>query len=56
MYIDFSGQLSTGINVAQWKIYTPKYNGKIVGGLSSKRYNKATRYFHGVFKIQSEVS
>ena len=28
----------------------PKYNGNIDGGLPSKRYNKATRCFHGVFK------
>ena len=38
MYIDSSGHLNSGINIAinfdfvQWKIYTPKYYGNIEGG------------------------
>ena len=60
--MDFSGHLTTGINLAinfdleQWKIYTPKYNGNIDGGLSSKRYNKAARCFHDVIKKSTKVS
>ena len=52
----FSGLLSTGIGLAiifdsvWWKIYTPKYNGNLVRGLPSKRYNKTARRFDGVFK------
>ena len=57
--IDFSGQL-TGIVLAinfqlvQSKLYTPKYNENIEGGLSFKRYNKEARRFHGVFKKETE--
>ena len=60
--MDFSGQLGTGISLAinfdlvQWKIYAPKYNGNIEGGLSSKKYKKATRHFYGVFKKETDFS
>ena len=60
--IAFFGHLSTGIDLQChqfWpcivKIHTPKYNGNIEGGLSSKRYNKAARCFNSVFKEETEV-
>ena len=58
----FFCQLSTVIGLAinfglvQWKIYTPKYNGSIEGGLSSQRYNKTARRFYGALKKETEVS
>ena len=36
-------------------MFTPKYNGNIEGGLSSKRYNKTARCFNSVFKEETEV-
>ena len=60
--IDFSGQISTGIgraldfDVVQWKIYTPKYNGNIEGGLPSKPYNKTAKRFRVIFKKETEFS
>ena len=60
--MDFSDQLSTRIDLAinfglaEWKIVTPKYNGRIEEGRSSKRYNKAAKRFHRVFKKETEVS
>ena len=39
-----------------WKIYTPKYNGKIKEGLSSKKYNTSLRFvFMVFFKRETEV-
>ena len=35
---------------------TPKYNGNADRGLSSYKYNKATKHFHGVFKKETEFS
>ena len=37
-------------------IYIRKYNGNIEGGLSSKKYNKALKHFHSVFKKKAEFS
>ena len=37
-------------------MHTPKYNGSIEEGLRTKRYNKATRRFYGVFKKETEFS
>ena len=38
--------------------HTPKYNANIEGGLylSSKRYHKAARRFHGVYKKETKFS
>ena len=39
-----------------WKIYTPKYNGKIKEVLSSKKYNTSLRFVFIVFsKRETEV-
>ena len=37
-------------------MYAPKYNGNTEGGLSSKKYKKATRHFYGVFKKETDFS
>ena len=43
-------------DLVYWKIYTSKYNGNIEGGLSSKRENKVSRGFHGIFSKETKVT